>query len=121
MRKAAEFKRYIADDLSGAWARCLPSSGQPPLGKTKTDIHLATLKLLWAESENGKKINLKTFKGYVIQDYNPLWRPTGWRLFAEHGMASDGYPTELRLLNLMAPGKCRHVLVFEKEIGRAHV
>ena len=45
----AEFKRYIANDVSGAWAQCLPSSGQLPAGKTKTNIHLATLKLLKSE------------------------------------------------------------------------
>ena len=105
MRKAAEFKRYIANDLSGAWARCLPSGGQLPSGKTKADIQLATLKLLWVESENNKKINSKSLKGYVIQDYNPLWRPTGWQLFVEHGMASDNCHTELRYFKSNGPGQ----------------
>ena len=105
MRKAAEFKRYIANDLSGAWARCLPSGGQLPSGKTKADIQLATLKLLWVESENNKKINSKSLKGYIIQDYNPLWRPTGWQLFVEHGMASDNCHTELRYFKSNGPGQ----------------
>ena len=65
MRKAAEFKRCIANDLSGAWARCLPSGGQLPSEKTKADIQLATLKLLWVESENNKKINSKSLKGLL--------------------------------------------------------
>ena len=80
MRKAAEFKRCIANDLSGAWARCLPSGGQLPSEKTKADIQLATLKLLWVESENDKKINSKSLKGYVIQDYNPTPVASNWGL-----------------------------------------
>ena len=80
MRKAVEFKRYIAKDLSGAWARCLPSGEQLSSGKTKADIHLATLKLLWAESENNKRINSKSLKGYVIQDYNPTPVASNWGL-----------------------------------------
>ena len=60
---------------------------------------------MWVESENNKKINSKSLKGYVIQDYNPLWRPTGWQLFVEHGMASDNCHTELRYFRSNGPGQ----------------
>ena len=53
--------------------------------KTKSDLQLATLKLLWLDSVISGNAISKSIKVYIIHDYNSMSRPTGCSMFFDHG------------------------------------
>ena len=53
--------------------------------KTKSDLQLAILKLLWLDSVISGNAISKSIKVYIIHDYNSMRRPRECAIFFDHG------------------------------------
>lgn len=88
-RKFADIKKYIINQLTPCYFKCLGKDGLIPSGKSKEEILLRTRELIFKNEQETAKAKSKNPRGYAVKDFTPDWYPQEWEVFLLYGGASS--------------------------------
>lgn len=88
-RKFADIKRYVINQITPIYLKCLGKDGLIPSGKSKEEILLKTRQLLFQSEQDTAKSKSKNPRGYVMKDFTADWYPQEWEVFLLYGVASE--------------------------------
>ena len=72
-RKYADIKRYVINQITPHYNKCLDKDGLIPSKKSKEEVLLKTHELLFKSGQDTAKTNSKNPRGYVMKDFTSDW------------------------------------------------